>query len=251
MDHNSERVFLAIEAVAQASEPLSLEQIASAACLSRATVYRLVAALCNSGILLREPKGAGFSPGPRLGAIALTLVSTRSLHSLRQNILQSLAARIGETCNFTTLHDNHVLYVERVESGWPVPMRLKAGSTTPLLCTSSGKLYLSQMPAKERHRLLHSAPIPRFTDKTITDPAVLEAELREIRTRRIAIDDGGYLDGLVSSAVPVFGRNRTIIGTVSVHGPRERLSPARALVVVPELRRAAVQLAETYRQIVR
>ena len=54
MDHNSERVFLAIEAVAQASEPLSLEQIASAACLSRATVYRLVAALCNSGILLRE-----------------------------------------------------------------------------------------------------------------------------------------------------------------------------------------------------
>ncbi len=243
------RLIRVIEAVASTEEPVRLEQLSRAAGVSRATAYRLLDALCESGVLLREPRGAGFSPGPRLCAASLNLLSHGSLRSARHAMLQTLVARIRETCNFTTYHQGAVLYVDRVEADWPVRLTLQPGSTTPIHATSSGKLYLALMRAKERRRFLYDLEIPRHTGKTITDPVALEAELREIRRKRVAYDNQGYLDGLVSVAVPVYGAARHVLGAVSVHGPISRLPMDRAVAIVPELRRAAAELSAAYRRI--
>ena len=97
----------------------------------------------------------------------------------------------------------------------------------PIHCTSSGKLLLAHMPARQRRRVLYGAPIKRYTGKTITDPARLEAELARIRKTKISTDDEGYLAGLISVAVPVLGRNRRMIATVAVHAPTARMSLKR------------------------
>ena len=81
------------------------------------------------------------------------------------------------------------------------------------------------MPARQCWRLLFQAPLKRFTDKTITDPARLEAELARIRRSNVSTDDEGYLAGLISVAVPVFGRDRKIIGGVAVHGAHRTHEP--------------------------
>jgi DNA-binding IclR family transcriptional regulator len=249
MDAGSVRIVAILESIARSETPVSTDSIARAANVSRATVYRLLAALCEAGLLLREPKGAGFSVGPRLGALALSVMSSAGFRNARHSILQSLVNRIGETCNFTTYHQGAVLYVDRVEAAWPLRLVLQPGSTTPIHCTSSGKLYLSQMSARERRRFLYDAPIPRFTPKTITDPKLLESELQSVRRLRVAFDDQGYLEGLVSAAVPVYAGGRDVIGTVSVHGPLPRLTLERAHTVVPDLRRAAAELGDSYRRL--
>lgn len=244
------RLIGVIEAVSSTQEPVRLEALARMTGMSRATAYRLLDSLCAAGVLLREPKGAGFSPGPRLCAASLNLLSHGQLRNARHAMLQALVSRLRETCNFTTYHQGAVLYVDRVEADWPVRLTLQPGSTTPIHSTSSGKLYLALMRAKERRRFLHDMEIPRHTAKTITDPAALELEMREIRRTRVAFDDQGYLDGLVSVAVPVYGVARSVLGAVSVHGPLSRLSLARATAIVPELRRAAAELSDAYRKLV-
>ena len=236
-------------AVASSVGPLTAEQIVEATGLPRATVYRLISGLCEQQVLLREPKNAGFSPGPKLNELSLRLMANGSFQTARHSILQALVSQVGETCNFTTYHDGAVLYVDRVESAWPLRLSLHPGSSTPLFCTSSGKLYLSLMPAAQRKRLLYAAPIPRYTDKTITDPEILERELQQIRRARVSTDDEGFLAGLISVAVPVYGLNKTVIGTVSVHALEARLSLPRALTFVPQLRRAAADLGSAYRRL--
>ena len=249
MSHAGFRAIDVIEAVAGSALPLSVETITGSAKISRATAYRLINELCDAGVLLREPKGAGFSPGPRLNAMSLSLMSNGSFRSARHAILKTLVAQIGETCNFTTFHNGSVLYVDRVESEWPLRLMLQPGSVTPLFCTSSGKLYLSQMPAAQRKRLLNGAPIPRFTHKTVTDPQKLEQELQRIRRLRVSTDDEGYLAGLISVAVPVYGMHKNIMGTVSVHAPAARLSLDRAMSHLAQIRRAAADLGAAYRRI--
>ena len=85
--------------------------------------------------------------------------------------------------------------------------------------------------------------------KTITDPVLLEKELQRIRRLRVSTDDEGYLAGLISVAVPVYGQNRSILGTVSVHAPVARLTLERGLTYLPQIRRAAADLSSTYRRL--
>jgi IclR family transcriptional regulator, acetate operon repressor len=103
---------------------------------------------------------------------------------------------------------------------------------------------MSSMPAALRRRLLFDAPIKRHTAKTITDPYQLEQELKHIRKDRLATDDGGFLDGLISVAVPVLEKDGSVFAAVAVHAPSARLSLRKALTYTPLLRRAGCELAE-------
>jgi DNA-binding IclR family transcriptional regulator len=109
----------------------------------------------------------------------------------------------------------------------------------PLHSTSSGKLFLSLLPARQRKRLLHSAPLKRYTSNTITKPELMKKELTQIRAQRIGIDNEENLVGLIAIAVPVIGRRGRICGAVSINAPTSRMTLEQARAHVPALRRAA------------
>lgn len=242
------RSFQIAEFVALASGPVSLSDIAAGTGVPKPSLHRLVNSLTEAGVLLREPHDKAYSAGMRLTAIAAGVMSHSTLRDERRSILRGLVDRIGETCNFTTLDGNEVVYVDRVEAAWPLRLHLQPGSRVPIHCTSSGKMFLAHMNARRRRQLLYNAPVKRFTSKTITDPERLEAELRRIRKTKVSTDDEGYLAGLISVAVPVLGRNRRIIGCVAVHAPNARMSLRKALDQVSLLRRAASDLGRIYKQ---
>lgn len=242
------RSFQIAEAIASMPEPASLGAIAAMTGIPRPTVHRFIDALVGSGVLLREPHGKAYSVGRRLSAMAVDVMGHSSLRNDRRSILTTLVDQIGETCNFTTLDVNDVVYVDRVEAAWPLRVHLQPGSRVPIHCTSSGKLFLAHMPAHKRRRLVYDTPLKRFTAKTITEPARLDAELKRIRKTKISTDDEGYFAGLISVAVPVIGRNRRMIGAVAVHAPAARLSLKSALAQISLLKRAASDLGGLYRQ---
>jgi DNA-binding IclR family transcriptional regulator len=242
------RSFEIAEIVAFSSEPLSIEEIASLSKVPRSTLHRVIRVLVQARILMLEPGGKRYSAGERLMALTRSVSSHSALHNERRTVLQLLVNAIGETCNFTTLDGTDVVYVDRVESKWPLRLHLEPGSRVPLHCTSSGKLFLSHMPAEQRRRLLYQQPLTSYTAKTITDPDLLAKELTKIRRTNISTDDEGYLMGLISVAVPVFGKNRKVIGSMAVHAPRARLELDAALEYSDLLRRAASDLGRIYRQ---
>ena len=240
--------FLVLEAVAASDKPLSIRQIEDLTGLPRSTLYRVVRTLVHARALMLEPGGKSYSAGDRLIALAREVNTHSVLHNERHTILKLLVDEIGETCNFTTLDATDVVYVDRVEAKWPLRLHLESGSRVPLHCTSSGKLFMSYMPADQRRTLLKRLPLTPYTEKTITDAARLAKELTAIRSAGIATDDEGYLLGLISVAVPVFGRNRKIIGAVAVHAPRARLELDKALEYASLLRRAASDIGSIYRR---
>ena len=237
-----------VEAIALASAPIALDQIAARTGIPKPSLHRLLHGLVESGFLLREPHGKTYSPGERVTAMAVGVLSHSALREARRAVLKGLVDQIGETCNFTTLDGHQIVYVDRVEAAWPLRVHLQPGSHVPIHCTSSGKLFLAHMPARQRQRIIRAAPLKRFTKKTITDPARLELELGRIRTSKVSTDDEGYLAGLISVAVPVLGLNRRMIGTVAVHAPSARMSLKQALGKVALLKAAASELGRIYRQ---
>ncbi len=100
--------------------------------------------------------------------------------------------------------------------------------------------------APRRRRLLQSLELRRFTDRTITDGARLDAELRQIRKEQVSFDREEYLVGVVCMAVPVIGKNGEMLAALAIQAPEARMNVQTARRHLPALRRAAAELAEIF-----
>jgi len=234
-----------LEAMATVRRPLGVTEVGMLLGLPKPTAHRIVRMLESEGLLQREPGSRRFVPGARLVRLGLGVVAASMLSAPRHAILEALSQKIGETCNFGVMADNHVVYLDRVESAWPFGLRFEPGSHVPLHCTSMGKLFLSLMPAKKCALLLRSIPLYRYTENTITDAARLEAELENIRSAEVSTDNQEFLAGVVCVAVPVRDNNKQPVAALAVSAPLARMTLQQGLQHVPLLQAAAEQLTLT------
>ena len=242
------RAIAALEIIVRADRPISLTEVMTEVDLPKPTVYRILALLEHSGMLLREPDGKRYTVGPRLARFGTEILMNSSVRGSRHAILQRLVDELGETCNFTMLDGSEVVYLDRVETVSPLRMNLQPGSRVPLHCTASGKLFLAMLSRARRARLLDHLPLQRHTEKTIVDRDKLELELEHIRRRKSSTDNEEYLAGLICVAVPVLSRDGKPCASVAVHAPIARMSLDQALAHLPALRRAAEALTQTYQK---
>ena len=240
------RAVAVLEAVVAAERPASLADLTAALRLPKPTLYRMLAMLEKSGLVAREPGSRRYTPGQRLAALGRNVMLNGSLRTVRHAILSRLVDEIGETCNFTMLDGDAVVYLDRVEAAWPLRMNLSSGSRVPLHCTASGKLLLAQLPKAVRERIAAQLTLTRYTDTTNTDTCRLAAELTAIRARRYATDNEEFHAGLVCVAVPVSDGSKRACAAVALHAPVSRMPLARALEHLPALQRAAGEMAKTF-----
>jgi DNA-binding IclR family transcriptional regulator len=201
----------------------------------------------QEGYLARELDRRHFRAGPQAEYLAFNIVRRGVVTTERHAILEALVQEIGETCNFTAPAGRDVLYVDRVEAGWPLRMTLEPGSRVPIHCTASGKLFLATMDAPRRRRILDSLSLKALTPRTITTRKGLDAELARIAARGYSTDDEEFIIGLIAVAVPVIGATARVLGAVACHAPKARLSLARAIEHLPRMEAAAATLAKTFK----
>jgi len=245
--HNFLRVYRIVEFVTASPRPVSYADISEELALAKPTAHRLCELLIDQAILQRGLDGKTFLPGPRLKSLALHVMGGTTLVTERQLVLHSLSRRTGETCNLTVPDGTSVLYLDRVETEWPLRIAFPVGSRVPLHCTASGKLYLSQMATRDRRRLLGALVLEACTPNTITDAAHLAEELALTRERQYGIDKEEFLDGMVAIAVPVRDPEGRTCATIAIHGPTQRFTIDRAIGHLPLMRDAAASLEATLR----
>jgi DNA-binding IclR family transcriptional regulator len=233
------RAFTVLEALVRTKNPAGLAELTALVRLPKPTLYRMLALLQSGGLVMRTPGARTYAPGPRLAALGRDVMLHGAMRSAGHAVLAGLVEEIGETCNFTMLHGAEVVYVDRVESSWPLRMNLNAGTRVPLHCTASGKLLLALLPKAARERLCARLPLKRYTATTFTDRGRLAEELERIRSQRHATDNEEYHAGLVCVAVPVLDRSRRACAALAVQAPVSRMPLPRALEYLPVLRRAA------------
>ncbi len=239
------RAFAALERIAVAPGPLSLDEFTSALQLPKPTVYRILNLLKDAGLLRRELATKRYTIGPRLTAFAVDLWRSDTLRAQWHRALEDAVAETGESCNLTLLESNKVLYLDRVETHQPLRLHLETGTRVPLHCTASGKLFLADMSTVEARRVLGEEPYERFTAKTITRFEPLQAELRKVKKTGIGTHDCELFDDSVAIAVPVLGPDGAIFAAVAVHAPSSRASIKSSLRFVGALQRAAATIAAT------
>jgi IclR family transcriptional regulator, acetate operon repressor len=239
------RAFRVLDYVAEQPDGCTPTQVVTALGLPKQTVHRIIAQLKLAGLLLREPGSQRVQLGARLTRFAENILMHGHASRERHAILQSLVDDIGETCNLTALAGTHIVYIDRVETAWPLRVMLAPGSHVPLHATATGKLLLALLPKVQRERLLRVLPLRALTPETIVDVRALRREIEETRRRRIGINRNEHLSGLIAVAVPVMLDRQRACAAVAVQAPVGRMTLEELLGYVPRMRAAAGRIAAT------
>src|SRR2546429_8780937 len=196
------KAFRVLEVLVRARRAVTLSELMQATELPKPTLHRTLALFEEAGFLSREPGGRAYVIGERLSRFALDVLRSDSAAAERRLILQRVVGEITETCNLAVLKKGALIYLDRVEAPWPLRLHVPEGGVAlPPHCCASGKLLLAHLAAAERQRLLERMPLQRFTERTLTDHAVLESELARIVSVGHAGDHQGYLPRLACVAL--------------------------------------------------
>ncbi len=238
------RLFSLLELIASKDQLFTLQGLVETTGMAKPTLHRMLQQLESAGLLIRENNGRHYGVGARMRRMAESLLLNDTHHGARHSVLRSLVEELGESCNLTTLSGNEIVYLDRVETLEPLRFTLHPGSRVPAHCSASGKIIMSQLAPAQRRRLLEAAPLKKYTPNTITDVDQIEEELKQVRRDGYAIDDQEFLPGLVCAAVLVPSSSGISNLGIAVQAPVMRLTPDKALRVLPALRRAADAIGE-------
>lgn len=211
--------------------------------LHKTTTYRLLSALESEGMVERVPAGEGYRLGPELLVLGARARGSQDLREASRDDMEGLAGSTTETVTLEVLAGSEVLVLGEATGNHRVGANPSVGERWPAHATSTGKVLLAHLPARERAILL-GKPLARLTPKTITDPRVLERELGRIPSRGYAVSAEELEPGFVAVGAPVRGSEGEVVAALSVGGPRGRLGPERVVHLARLLTAAAARVSQ-------
>lgn len=243
-----DRAFAVLDFVAGQLKAVSAAEIAKNLNLPLPTAHRLIGNLEARGLLQRAAGTKRYVVGNALVVLAGKTIGSAFRSARRHAVLQNVAAEIGEQCEIGIVRDNLVVYVDSVRATAPQGLQFDPGNSAPLYCTSTGKIYMSTLPARAREKLVRSLVMARHTERTIVDPDTLLGILEQTRMAGWARTNEEFVKGVVGCAVPIKAPDGTLLACLGVSTPVARVSFDELERFREPLLRAARLLSDTILQ---
>ncbi len=239
-----DRAMDVLEALAESDTPMGASEIAREIGATRSAVFRLLVNLEQRRYVQRDHASGNYVLGGRLIWLGHRAQRASNIRTSARPVLEALHTRFNETVNLGVQADGRISYVDMIESDQGLRMAAQIGSTDDIHSTALGKAILSFLPNTELERILNSG-LRRLTDRTITNPQLLLAELAEIRKTAIAEDRGENELGARCFGSPIFDHQGNVVAAISVSSPESRLRDDRAWLVSQAVRNAAAEITES------
>ena len=179
----------------------------------RATVYRLLQALCDDGYVGRGTADDRFHLRLKVRGLSEGFEDEQWITAIAGPALLELTRRTAWPCDVSTLAGLKMVIHETTHRIAPLSIdRNMVGQELPILGSASGLAYISFAPRKERDTLL--ALLARSSDPTdalARDPAQVSRLIAATRRRGYGLRQGGEIWPHTGSlALPVRVRSRLL-----------------------------------------
>ncbi|TQK18923.1 IclR family transcriptional regulator [Microbacterium sp. SLBN-154] len=213
-----------LETLADAREPLTIDEVAERLEVHRSVAYRLVRTLEQHGLVVRERTGR-LTLGARMAALAAGVAHDLQAEALPE--LTGVANDLGMTCFLAVLDHEECVTLVSVEPRHSVAaVAQRPGTRHPVVVGAPGKAILAQLPERAWPNV----------------SAAVAAEVREAAARGFATSHDEVLPSVHAVAVPLTLRSRppATIAVVHVAGGTESSVIAARLVRSAEAIRNAL-----------
>ncbi len=238
------RAVAILEAFDDTRPTLGVTEISQLTGLDKSTVYRLLNALVQGGLIAQDAETSRYHLGMGLLRLAGRAAQHLSLPRIARSHLRELASRTQETVNLSILNDeSRVVRVDMVESCHQVRDGAPIGHEVPPHAVSDGKVLMASLPDAQVERIVEGG-LQRFTEHTLIDPESLRAALIEIRQAGFGLAEEELERGLSGVAAPILNHEGKTVAAVGVSGPSFRLTHSRLQELVPVVKAAAARISK-------
>jgi IclR family pca regulon transcriptional regulator len=236
-----ERGLRVLKAFDEDHPEMTLSEVAAKTALPPAVARRCLITLVELGYVGQHERK--FLLRPAVLTIGSAFSASMQIEQVVLPPLQGLRDQTGDSASLAVMSGTNILYVAHVSTDRRFRVAAGVGTRFPFHATSLGKALAANLPEDERAALLARAPFQRFTERTVTEGAALAERLALIAERGYdsALDE---LDsGIVSVAVPLFGRGNRVIASINCSTSTTRISQDELVRTrLPLLRRAAGEI---------
>jgi IclR family transcriptional regulator, KDG regulon repressor len=232
-----------LDALSRESPELGPAELSEMLDLHKSTVHRLLMVLERHRLIEKKPQNGKYGLGMKLFELGSKAVAQLDLRDRARPYLERLVSETGETAHICVLDGDHMVSITNVESPRTLRTPSTVGSRTPLHCTSVGKTLLAFLPEDESQELIKKCELTGYTDRTLTTPARLKAELKRVRQRGYAMDNEEFEEGLCCIGAPVWNYSGSVVAAISIAGAAFRLTEKRVPAALQAVISAANQLS--------
>ncbi len=218
-------------------------QIAQELNLAKSTVSRLLKTLLNEGYVKKNHETQKYSLGNKILTLYSALMSNLEIVKEANPILENLAKQTSESIQLAEFEGSNIIYMEQIESSYPIQISAHVGKTNPIHCTSSGRLLLAYQDIDTIETVL-SKDLKKYTSSTVTDPNTLKKELLEVRSLGYCYIENEFIDGIVSIAAPIRDYNKNVIAAVSLVGPIQRINGVKIQSYINKVVQASEEISQ-------
>lgn len=237
------RALALLDEVARSDAGLGVNELARRIGVNASTASRLLGTLEVGGFVERSPQGP-YRLGLKLVALSDRVLGQLDVRERARPWLTWLVSETGETATLSVPGGGEAITVDFVPSSSSVVSMARVGRPSVAHATAAGKVMLA-FGSGAAGEGGSDAELVAFTERTITDPQALAAELEGVRTSGIAEAVGEREPDLNALAAPVFGRGGELVAILGLQGPAARLPAATRRLLRAPLRKAAAELGHS------
>ncbi len=231
------RMLRVLELFARGTTSHGVTEVARQLGISKNMAFRALGVLNEQGYLIRDASGSRYHLGFRVLEFRNPHAPDADIRGLVFATMQAMQALTGESVSFGVAMGRHFITIDGIEGRGVRVSRISWGGKIPLHVTPSARVILAFLPDEQIETYIaHASPLQRFTEHTITDPALLWEEIAGIRQRGFArsFQDYAYFDADYI-AFPILDAEGLPHGALTVGGPREHFTEARVRDLMPRM----------------
>jgi DNA-binding IclR family transcriptional regulator len=221
------RAIAILQAFDETRLELGVTELGQLTGLDKSTVYRLLNAMQQGGLITQNVVTTKYHLGFGLLHLAGLALQNLDLPRIVRPHLEELAEYSKETVNLSILNDDDkVINIDGINSSRRVRNVGWIGREMPPHAVSGGKVMMAFLPDERLDRILVRG-LPAQTKNTITTRASLLRELGEIQKAGYGTAREELEIGLNAVAAPIWNHEGIVVAALSVSGPSFRLSAER------------------------
>ncbi|QFR95486.1 helix-turn-helix domain-containing protein [Streptomyces tsukubensis] len=228
-----------------AEGPADLGRVADRLDVHKSTALRLLRTLVEHGLVYRQSDGR-YRLGARLFSLAQEAIENLDVREIAHHHLVQLGEVCGHTVHLAVYEEGEVLYIDKVDSRYPVRMYSRVGKPVPMSVAAVSKLLLADLPEAERRAVAERLDYPMYTPRSTPSATAFLKELAGVREQGWATDLGGHEESINCVAAPIRGADGRAVAAMSVSAPNVVVTAEDVLGLLPLVRRTADAISREY-----
>ncbi len=213
--------FRLLRVLASANRSMMLRDIAKGAGMAAAKAHRYMVSFMRVGIVEQDASSGRYDLGAYALELGLSGLGRLDPVRLSGPILEALCEEVRETVALAVWGTHGATIVRIVDSGSPITITLRPGTTLPLYKSATGRAFASfyRSPFLKEildNELKETATATKTAVTTVRRQ--LEKNLSEIRTHGIARATGSLTPGINGFSAPVYDHTGSMVAAITSLG---------------------------------